>query len=90
MARRLTDIVAMQVRLPEGLRRQLASAAEANARSLNSEILWRLGQSFGPQEQRLVDQAELEEKRETEFRERLLQNEETIRTIVAGMRKKER
>ena len=61
-----------------------------NARSLNSEILWRLGHSFGPQEQRLVDQAELEEKRETEFRERLLQNEETIRTIVAGMRKKER
>ena len=90
MARRLTDIVAMQVRLPEGLRRQLVGAAEANARSLNSEILWRLGQSFGPQEQRLVDQSELEEKRETEFRERLLQNEETIRTIVAGMRKKER
>ena len=47
MARKPTDIVALQVRLPDGLRRKLAQAADKNARSLNSEIVWRLGQSLG-------------------------------------------
>jgi hypothetical protein len=81
MARRLTDIVAMQVRLPEGLRRQLASAAEANARSLNSEILWRLGQSFGPQEQRLVAGTEREEKAVAELRERVINSPEMAEIV---------
>jgi len=43
--RKLTDIVPLQVRIPEGLRRKLAKEAEENGRSLNSEIVWRLGQS---------------------------------------------
>ena len=95
MAKRksLTDTVAMQVRLPEGLRRQLASAAEANARSLNSEILWRLGQSFGPHEQRLAAGIEEEERSDNELLNRALENpklQETLRNIIVGMRKKEK
>ena len=44
--RKPTDPIALQVRMTDGLRRKLVSAAEKNARSLNSEILWRLGQTF--------------------------------------------
>jgi hypothetical protein len=46
--RKPLDIVAMQVRLTEALRRRLAEEAKANERSLNSEIVYRLGQSLGP------------------------------------------
>ena len=62
MARKPSDTVALQVRLVEGLRRKLAGAAEKNGRSLNSEIVWRLGQSFGPDGAVLSDQHEAAEK----------------------------
>jgi Arc-like DNA binding domain len=42
--------VNLQVRLPEALRRKLAEEAETNKRSLNSEVVWRLEQSFARQE----------------------------------------
>jgi hypothetical protein len=42
-----TDIIPLQVRMPEALRRKLAKAAEENERSLNGEIIWRLQRSFG-------------------------------------------
>ena len=35
------------VRLPDGMRDQIASAAEANGRSMNAEIVTRLSQTFG-------------------------------------------
>jgi hypothetical protein len=35
--------------MTEGLRKRLASEAEQSHRSLNSEIVWRLGQSLGPE-----------------------------------------
>jgi hypothetical protein len=41
------DPIALQVRMTEELRARLAESAQANGRSMNSEILWRLGQSFG-------------------------------------------
>jgi hypothetical protein len=41
--------VNLQVRLPEELRQRLADAAETSKRSMNSEVVWRLGQSFGDQ-----------------------------------------
>src|SRR3954467_10020543 len=34
------------VRLPDGMREKIAQAAEANGRSMNSEIVHRLSQSF--------------------------------------------
>jgi hypothetical protein len=46
MRRNPNDPIALQVRMTEGLRRKLATAAEKNGRSLNSEIVWRLGQTF--------------------------------------------
>ena len=48
MNRKSDDQIALQVRMTEGLRYKLAKAAEENGRSLNAEILWRLGQSFPP------------------------------------------
>jgi hypothetical protein len=42
------DPVNLRLRMPEVLRRRLASEAKANERSLNSEIVYRLGQSLGP------------------------------------------
>jgi hypothetical protein len=62
MARKPTDMVALQVRLTESLRRKLAGAADKNSRSLNSEIVWRLGQSVGNEgdfEQYETEQARL-------------------------------
>jgi hypothetical protein len=54
--------VALQVRLPDALRRKLAAEAEKSQRSLNSEIVWRLGQSLGAEGGVLVDQHEAAEK----------------------------
>jgi Arc-like DNA binding domain len=47
MSGKANDPIALQVRMTEDLRHKLATAAEANGRSLNAEILWRLNQSFG-------------------------------------------
>jgi Arc-like DNA binding domain len=46
------DPIALQVRMTEALRAKLATAAEGNGRSLNSEILWRLNQSFDERNER--------------------------------------
>ena len=74
MPRKPTDTIALQVRMPEALRRKLASAAEKNARSLNSEILWRLGQTLGEEWGRFVAGMEDQERRDQEFLERMKQN----------------
>ena len=50
------DPIALQVRMTEGLRRKLAGAAEKNGRSLNAEILWRLGQTFEKEDRKKQDQ----------------------------------
>ena len=44
--RKKTDIVALKLRLREGLRAWLETAAKSEKRSLNSEIVLRLEQSF--------------------------------------------
>jgi len=54
------DPIALQVRMTEGLRRKLASAAEKNGRSLNAEILWRLGQTLEKEERKKQDDEILE------------------------------
>jgi uncharacterized protein (DUF1778 family) len=46
MARKLTDEVQLKLRFAEELRRRIERAAEANGRSMNSEIIHRLDQSF--------------------------------------------
>ena len=46
MARKRTDTIKLQLRLPEGLRRRIERSAENNKHSMNSEILARLEGSF--------------------------------------------
>jgi hypothetical protein len=72
--RKPTDTVALQVRMPEALRQRLAAEAEKANRSLNSEVLWRLGQTFGDEWQRFIAGVEEREKREKELREQLYQD----------------
>ena len=57
---KLNDPIALQVRMTEGLRRKLAGAAEKNGRSLNAEILWRLGQTLEKEERKKQDDEILE------------------------------
>ncbi len=47
-------IVNLRLRMPEALRRKLVAEAKASHRSLNSEIVYRLGQSLGPEGEAMV------------------------------------
>jgi hypothetical protein len=72
MAKLLTDIVNVRLRLPEALRQRLADEAEEAGRSLNSEILWRLGHTFaGEKWDQFVAEAEEQEKRRQEVLEEM-------------------
>jgi Arc-like DNA binding domain len=46
VARKPTDIVQLKLRFPESLRRQLEREAARNHRSMNTEIIHRLGESI--------------------------------------------
>ena len=90
--RKPTDAVALQVRMPEVLRQRLATEAEKANRSLNSEVLWRLGQTFGEEWQRFTAGVEDRERRDQENLERIRQDprmQELIAKIIADMPKKE-
>jgi Arc-like DNA binding domain len=56
--RKPTDIVNLKVRFPEAMRARLAAEAKRNQRSLNGEIVYRLGVTFGPEGPALVRQYE--------------------------------
>jgi Arc-like DNA binding domain len=74
MARARKVTANLRLRLPEALRSQLASEAERANRSLNSEILWRLGQTLGEDWQRFIAGMEEREEREQEFIQRAIQS----------------
>jgi hypothetical protein len=87
MARKVADdtIVNLRLRLPEALRRQLVAEAEAAKRSLNSEILWRLGQTFSERWQKFIAGIAEEEDQRQEFLKRLQANpdfQETLWKII--------
>jgi hypothetical protein len=91
MPRKPRDIVALQVRLPEAMRKQIATEAERNKRSLNSEILWRLGETMDSRWVDYVAALERQEAADKEFIERMRANPETralLSEIVSKMRKK--
>jgi 16S rRNA C967 or C1407 C5-methylase (RsmB/RsmF family) len=74
MARDLTKTVNLRLRLPEGLRLKLANEAEKAKRSLNSEVLFRLTRTFGPEWERLVAAAEERQKREQRQIEEIMED----------------
>jgi hypothetical protein len=63
MARKATDTINLRVRMPEGIRKRLVGEADKSRRSLNSEIVWRLGQSLGAEGEELVQEHESSEER---------------------------
>lgn len=60
--RKPTDIVNIKVRCIEALRARLEHEAKKNQRSLNGEIVYRLGASFGEEGVALAGQFEEAEK----------------------------
>jgi ribosomal protein L2 len=71
-----TETVNLRLRLPEGLRQKLANEAEKANRSLNSEILFRLNKTLGPEFAELAKAAEERERREQEI------EQETVKRIM--------
>ena len=71
-----TDVVNLRLRLPEALRKQLDGAAEKSNRSLNSEILWRLGQTFGKEWLEFIGEIEEQERSDQERIERFMSDPE--------------
>ena len=58
MARKPSDIIKLQLRLPEALRRRLERAAAHSEHSMNAEIVLRLEQSFlVPELEKAIDRA---------------------------------
>ena len=80
--RKPDDPIALQVRMVEGLRAKLVDAAEKNGRSLNCEILWRLGQTFDDEWGRLTTQMEDREKRDQDLLERIRQDPEKRKALA--------
>jgi hypothetical protein len=79
-------VVNLNVRMPELLRRQLVAEAESAKRSLNSEVLWRLGQTFSPEWQRFIAGIAEEQDRQRDVIDQLLQNprlQQTLRELIA-------
>jgi hypothetical protein len=58
VARKPTDTVQLKVRLPEALRRDMEYAAARNNRSMNAEIVARLGRSLREDEDKIEGAAE--------------------------------
>jgi translation initiation factor 2 alpha subunit (eIF-2alpha) len=84
--RKPDDPIALQVRMVEGLRAKLVNAAEKNGRSLNSEILWRLGQTFDEEWGRLTTRMEDRDRRDQELLERFRQDpamQKSLAEIIA-------
>ena len=92
--RKSTDTVNLRIRLPEGLRKLLADTAERNKRSLNSEIVWRLGQTLGPEgEFYIKEHATMEEHLAQALNKavtRLIEDEDYIKRLTQEKRDRER
>jgi hypothetical protein len=80
------EFVKLQVRLPEVLRARLAAEAEAAERSLNSEILFRLGQTLTDEWQEFIASQVQREADEQAFIERRLQDPKVRETLARLLR----
>jgi hypothetical protein len=64
--KRVDEVISFKLRMPEGLRQKIEAEAEKANRSMNSEILWRLGQTFGQEWQEFLSRVEAKEKTKQE------------------------
>jgi Arc-like DNA binding domain len=80
--RRLDDIVNLKLRFTEALRARIEQEAKKNQRSLNGEIIYRLGTTFGAEG---AEMAAMYEHREQELKEQL---QELVRTMILENKRK--
>lgn len=85
--KRADEVISFKLRMPEALRQKIEAEAEKAERSMNSEILYRLGQTFGEEWQRFIAGVEEREKSEQEWRQRMLQDPEVQKGIWEVIRK---
>ena len=81
MARKPSETINLRVRMPETLRTTIAVEAAKAGRSLNSEILYRLGLTLDEQWQRFVAGIEKEEKSVAELCERVINSPEMAQIV---------
>jgi hypothetical protein len=72
--KRLDEVISFKLRMPEGLRQKIETEATNANRSMNSEILWRLGQTFGEAWQRFIAGVEEKEKEHQEHVDQMMQD----------------
>ncbi len=80
------EVISFKLRMPEGLRQKIEAEAKAAERSMNSEILWRLGQTFGEEWQRFIAGVEERERSEQERYDQMMQDpkmQKTLREVFA-------
>jgi hypothetical protein len=77
------------LRLPDGMRDEIAKAAKANGRSMNAEIVNRLQRSFDPEVEHLATMAKVLEKFSRDVAERAhdLEALEKRRREIEGRRR---
>jgi hypothetical protein len=78
--RKPDDIVNLKLRFTEALRSRIEQEAEKNHRSLNSEIVYRLGTTFGAEG---AEMAAMYEKGESELKDMM---QEILRDFIASKR----
>ena len=85
--KRADEVISFKLRMPEALRQKIEAEAEKAERSMNSEILYRLGQTFGEEWQRFINGVEEREKSEEEWRQRMLQDPKVQKGIWEVIKK---
>jgi len=85
--KRTDEVISFKLRMPEGLRQKLEVEAKTAERSMNSEILWRLGQTFGDEWQRFIAGVEERERNEQQQRQRWLQDPKIQEAVWEAIKK---
>jgi Arc-like DNA binding domain len=82
--KRIDETVSFKLRMPEGLRQKLEDEAEKAERSINSEILWRLGHTFSAEWQEFIAVIVEREKKVEELGQRMMENP-ALQKIVSDL-----
>jgi Arc-like DNA binding domain len=82
--RRIDETISFKLRMPEGLRQKLEDEAEKAERSMNSEILWRLGHTFSAEWQELIAVVVEREKKVEELGKRMMESP-ALQKIVSDL-----